>query len=333
MVPRTTREGRVSTVTKIEWTEVTWNPVTGCDRISPGCDHCYALTLARRLMAMGQAKYQHDGDPRTSGPGFGVTMHEDALEEPLRWRTPRMVFTASMGDIGHARVPRSFAARIWAVMALARRHTFQVLTKRPARLAAMTTDPAFAREVGHHATDLIGSRAWQHWQLDLGGQRLVGDSGRGDGWTTTPTRRSTLWSPPWPLPNVWLGTSIEADRYSHRAAGLRQASTALRFLSLEPLLDPLPSLDLSGIDWVILGGESGPRARDMDLDWLRELISRSRAAGTAVFVKQLGSCWCTAHGYRGKGNHPDRWPGDLRIREMPAPAGMDGSSLAEVRPR
>src|SRR6266568_7195209 len=124
----------MSTATKIEWTEITWNPTTGCDRISPGCDNWYALRLAKRLKAMGQAKYQHDGDPRTSGPGFGVTMHEDALEEPLRWRKPRKVFVNSMSDIGHARVSRPFAARTWAVMALARQHTFQVLTKRPKRL-------------------------------------------------------------------------------------------------------------------------------------------------------------------------------------------------------
>ena len=110
----------VSTATKIEWTEVTWNPTTGCDRISPGCDNCYALTLARRLKAMGSAKYQNDGDPRTSGPGFAVTVHEDAMIEPLRWWAPRRVFVNSMSDVGHARVPRAALARIWAVMALCR---------------------------------------------------------------------------------------------------------------------------------------------------------------------------------------------------------------------
>lgn len=109
----------MSTATKIEWTEVTWNPTTGCDRISPGCDHCYALTLAKRLKAMGQAKYQLDGDSRTSGPGFGVTMHADVLAEPLRWRKPRKVFVNSMSDVGHARISRSFVAQTWAVMALA----------------------------------------------------------------------------------------------------------------------------------------------------------------------------------------------------------------------
>jgi Protein of unknown function (DUF5131) len=143
----------MSTATAIEWTEVTWNPTTGCDRISPGCDHCCALTLAKRLKAMGQPKYQLDGDPRTSGPGFGVAVHEDALTEPLRWRAPRKVFVNSMSDVGHARIPPNFAAKICAVMALTRWHQFQVRTKRTKRLAAMLADPAFVREVAEQASD------------------------------------------------------------------------------------------------------------------------------------------------------------------------------------
>jgi protein gp37 len=127
----------VSTASRIEWTETTWNPTTGCDRISPGCDHCYALTLAKRLKAMGSAKYQNDGDPRTSGPGFGVTFHEDVLIEPLRWRKPRLVFVNSMSDLAHARVSDDEIAKVFAVMALASQHTFQVLTKRPRRLARL----------------------------------------------------------------------------------------------------------------------------------------------------------------------------------------------------
>jgi protein gp37 len=272
----------VSTATKIEWTEVTWNPTTGCDRISPGCDHCYALTLAKRLKAMGQAKYQHDGDPRTSGPGFGITMHEDALEQPLRWRTPRTVFVNSMSDIGHARVGRSFVARTWAVMALTQRHTFQVLTKRPKRLAVMLSAPGFANEVARYATDVIESRAWRRWQLDLGGQRLGGDSGLGGGWTTTWAGAGTKWSPPWPLPNVWVGTSIENDDYTWPAEFLRQVPASTRFLSLEPLLGPLPSLDLTGIDWVIVGGESGSDARPMEVQWVRDLLRSSAAPATCL---------------------------------------------------
>lgn len=164
----------MSTATRIEWTEVTWNPTTGCDRIPPGCDHCYALTLAKRLKAMGQAKYQRDGDPRTSGPGFGVTMHADVLAEPLRWRTPRKVFVNSMSDVGHARVGRSFVARTWAVMALARRHTFQALTKRPRRLTAILADPGFVRQVGEAATEIIGRTS--AWGVAHGYDRL--DPGR-----------------------------------------------------------------------------------------------------------------------------------------------------------
>jgi protein gp37 len=148
----------MSAASKIEWTEITWNPTTGCDRISSGCDNCYALTLAKRLKAMGQANYQQDGDPRTSGPGFGVTMHPDVLEEPLRWRKPRKVFVNSMSDVGHARISRPFVSPTWAVMALARRHTFQVLTKRPKRLAAMSADPSFVHQAGKAATEII-SRA------------------------------------------------------------------------------------------------------------------------------------------------------------------------------
>jgi protein gp37 len=121
----------MSNATAIEWTEATWNPVTGCDRISPGCDHCYALTLARRLKAMGQPRYQNDGDPRTSGPGFAVTVHPEAIYAPLSWRKPRLVFVNSMSDIAHPRVPRETLEAIWAVMALSPVHTFQVLTKRP----------------------------------------------------------------------------------------------------------------------------------------------------------------------------------------------------------
>jgi len=125
---------------RIEWTEVTWNPTTGCDRVSTGCDHCYALTLAKRLKGMGSAKYQNDGDSRTSGPGFGVTTHEHTLTAPLRWREPRIVFVNSMSDLFHARVPAEFVARVFAVMAATPQHTYQVLTKRATRLRRLAAD-------------------------------------------------------------------------------------------------------------------------------------------------------------------------------------------------
>jgi protein gp37 len=292
----------MSTASKIEWTQTTWNPVTGCDRISEGCDHCYALTLAKRLKAMGSAKYQVDGDPRTSGPGFGVTVHERAMLEPLSWRTPRTVFVNSMSDLGHARVGRRATARIWAVMALTGRHQFQVLTKRPKRLADLLVDPAFVREVGVQASDIIGHTAPHRgrWRLDLGGQRLAGDSGIGGGWTTETSHHAdgtianTLWLPPWPLPNVWLGTTIESAQYISRADDIRRAPAAIRFLSCEPLLRPLTGLDLTGIDWVIAGGESGgAAARPMHPDWARSLRDQCRAENVAFFFKQWGE-WAPA---------------------------------------
>ena len=178
----------------IEWTETTWNPTTGCDRISPGCDNCYALALAKRLKAMGSAKYKVDGDPRTSGPGFGVMVHLSVIEEPLKWRTPRKVFVNSMSDIGHARVGTEDVARIWAVMALTSRHQYQVLTKRPKRLAKMLLNPAFAALVAQEATNII-ERTPPHlgrWRLDLGGDRVAGDSGVGDKWAAKETADGML---------------------------------------------------------------------------------------------------------------------------------------------
>jgi protein gp37 len=298
----------VSTGSSIEWTETTWNPTTGCDRISAGCDHCYALTLAARLKAMGSAKYQADGDPRTSGPGFGLTVHHTAIGQPLAWRTPRLVFVNSMSDLGHARIPRPALARIFAVMALTSRHTFQVLTKRPGRLARILTDHAFLTSVAEQATDLIGSRGWARWQLDLGGQRLAGDSGLGASWSTVDTPDGTRWVPPWPLPNLWLGTSIESDRHTGRADQLRQIPAAVRFISAEPLLSGLPSLQLDGIDWVIAGGESGPGHRPLDLDWVRDLRDRCAAQQVAFFYKQAGGRTPKAGGRLLDGRTHDQMP-------------------------
>ena len=281
-------------MTSIEWTAsddgteegATWNPTTGCDRTSPGCDHCYALTMAKRLKGMGQAKYQNDGDPRTSGPGFGLTIHEDVLTVPLKWRKPRRVFVNSMSDLGHARVPPEFLAKVWAVMAVTPQHTYQILSKRPHRLSNL----------------LLGSRI-NDFQFDMLGHAMRDYGLRG--------------GVEWPLPNVWIGTSIELDRYHPRADSIRETPAAVRFLSLEPLLGPLPSLDLSGIDWMILGGESGGGARRMDLGWVRDLIAQGREAGAAIFVKQLGSVLGRELGAGSKGGDWDAWPGDLRIREFP----------------
>jgi protein gp37 len=257
----------VSGKTSIEWTEVTWNPTTGCDRISPGCDNCYALTLAKRLKAMGQAKYQNDGDPRTSGPGFGTAWHESALLEPLGWRAPRMVFVNSMSDIGHARFSDVMVASVFAVMALCPQHTFQVLTKRPKRLRRLLSTARFWDQVDHEIARVTG----------LNGKPVPVPAG------TIPDPDGSR-----SLPNVWLGTSIESDEYCWRADELRTTPAGTRFLSLEPLLGPLPSLDLAGLDWVIVGGESGPRYRPMDLEWVRSLQVRCEAAQVAFFLKQIG---------------------------------------------
>ena len=271
--------------TSIEWTTKVWNPTTGCDRISPGCDHCYALTMARRLKAMGQVKYQQDGDPRTSGPGFGLSIHPDTLTVPLRWRQPERVFVNSMSDLFHARVPVPFLARVFAVMARTPQHTYQVLTKRPERMRA-----------------IAGAGSGR-------GRLLIDAASQAD---------AELLAQRWPLPNVHLGTSIELDSYARRADDLRATAAAVRFLSLEPLLGPLPSLRLDGISWCILGGESGPGARPLDLGWVRDLVARCRDAGTAVFCKQLGSVWAREHGSGGgKGGDWETWPADLRVREYP----------------
>lgn len=217
----------------IEWTEATWNPTTGCDRTSPGCDHCYALTLAKRLKAMGMPKYQRDGDPRTSGPGFGVTVHPDALDLPRTWAAPRTVFVNSMSDLFHDSVPTEFIQEIFDVMRDTPQHVYQVLTKRSRRLLRLS-------------------------------DALM-----------------------WPS-NVWMGVSIENDRYTFRADQLRQVPAAVRFLSVEPLLGPVPRLGLDGIHWVIVGGESGAGARPLRPEWVTEIRDRCRAEHVAFFFKQWG---------------------------------------------
>lgn len=238
--------------TAIEWTEKVWNPTTGCDRISAGCDNCYALTLAKRLKAMGSAKYQTDGDPRTSGPGFGVAMHRSALAEPFGWRRPRTVFVNSMSDLFHDEVTERFIGSVWNTMGLTPQHTYQVLTKRPARARAILN----------------------RWAAD--------------GWTWRRDDMMRCGPIDGPLRNVWLGTSIESEAYVGRAHHLRQTPAAVRFISAEPLLGPLPSLDLTGIDWLIAGGESGPNARPVEAEWIRDLRDRCAESGTAFFFKQWG---------------------------------------------
>lgn len=241
--------------TSIEWTEASWNPTTGCDRVSPGCESCYALTMAKRLKAMGQPRYQADGDPRTSGPGFAITEHPDMLDLPRRWKRPRVVFVNSMSDLFHPGVSDQFIARVFDTIAACERHTFQVLTKRSQRLAALAP------------------------------------------------------SLPWP-PNLWMGVSVESDRFTFRAEHLRQVPAAVRFVSAEPLLGPLDSLDLTGLHWLIVGGESGATARSMDGSWVRDLRDRCAAAGVPFFFKQWGGHLPKSNGRDLDGCRHDAMPSD-----------------------
>lgn len=208
----------------IEWTDATWNPVTGCTAISAGCDHCYAEVLSRRLQKMGVEKYRH---------GFEVVLHPEALAQPLRWKAPRRVFVNSMSDLFHARVPDEFVVRIWDVMARCPQHTFQILTKRPERMARFT--------VKHPAPA-----------------------------------------------NVWLGTSVEDHRVVGRADRLRECHATVRFLSCEPLIGPLTGLELAGIQWVIVGGESGASHRPIDPEWVRQIRADCLRADVPFFFKQWG---------------------------------------------
>lgn len=217
----------------IEWTQATWNPTTGCDRTSPGCDHCYALTLAKRLRAMGNPKYQTDGVAPTSGPGFGLAVHKDNLDLPFRWAAPRIIFVNSMSDLFHPEVPDAFIAEVFSVMRDTPRHTYQVLTKRSQRLAR-----------------LCNKLEWPH--------------------------------------NVWMGVSVENARYQFRANHLRRTPAVTKFLSIEPMLGPIGVLDLEDIDWVIVGGESGPHARPVDAQWVTNIRDQCLRADVPFFFKQWG---------------------------------------------
>ena len=219
----------------IEWTEATWNPVAGCTVLSPGCTNCYAMRMAARLEAMGMAKYA--GLTRKSGGRAkwtgAVRLDHRALEIPASWRKPKMIFVNSMSDLFQEAVPESFVTAVWDAMAAAPQHTYQILTKRPDRMAELTRE------------------------LPL-------------------------------LPNVWLGASVESSAYLGRLDDLRRVRAAVRFVSLEPLLGSVAGVDLSSIDWAIVGGESGPGARPMDPAWVREIRAACRRAGTAFFFKQWG---------------------------------------------
>ena len=234
----------MATSSLIEWTEATWNPVTGCDKVSPGCAHCYAERMAKRLQAMGQRNYAQ---------GFEVTLQEQMLDVPLRWRRPRRIFVNSMSDLFHTRVPDTFIQRVFSVMRKADWHEYQILTKRSERLV-----------------DLDGELPW--------------------------------------APHIWMGVSVENARFVHRIDHLRRTHAHVKFLSIEPFLGPLPLLDLRGIQWVIVGGESGPRARPMQHSWVLDIRDQCRAAGVALFFKQWGGVFKSRTGRELDGRAWDEMP-------------------------
>lgn len=324
-------------MTGIQWTQEVWNPTTGCDKVSPGCGlprfdgdgtgGCYAMAMAKRLKGMGQAKYQNDGDPRTSGPGFGLTVHPDVLELPLRWRQPRQVFVNSMSDLFHKDVPDEYIACVFTVMAKAQQHTFQLLTKRHGRMRSLLSSDEFQ-------VMCLGAAASRGWDLD---------------------------GTPWPLPNVHLGISAEDQHWLDvRLPALLATPAAVRWVSAEPLLGPisfwpddhtghdrddtgefpngLTCLDCSGpededprvewttqdhvtgIDWLVAGGESGPGARPCELAWLRQLRDQCAETGTAFFCKQLGSVIGRQIGAGPKGGDINAFPEDLKVRQFPRSA-------------
>ena len=212
--------------TKIQWTEMTWNPITGCTKISDGCLNCYAARMAKRLKAMGNPRYLNE---------FEVTVHKDLLEVPLDIKQPKMIFVNSMSDLFHKDVPDATIVKVFETMNKAHWHTFQVLTKRPERVLAM---------------DQAGLLKWS--------------------------------------PNIWMGTTVENDKYIDRIDKLRETKANIKFLSCEPLLGSLKDISLEKIDWVIVGGESGPKSREIKKEWVLELKDLCEKDGVAFFFKQCG---------------------------------------------
>ena len=242
----------MATNSHIEWTEATWNPVTGCTKISPGCAHCYAERMAKRLKAMGQNNYAR---------GFELTLQPQMLELPLRWKRSKRIFVNSMSDMFHADVPIEFIQKAFDVMRRANWHQYQVLTKRSERVR-----------------DLDSLLDWQ--------------------------------------PHIWMGVSVENVRFLHRIDDLRATRAHVKFLSLEPLLGPLPNLDLRGIDWVIVGGESGPHARPMDSSWVSDIRDQCGAAGVAFFFKQWGGVFKSRTGRELDGRTWDQMPDEPHTRSV-----------------
>lgn len=279
--------------TGIEWCDATWNPVVGCTAVSPGCEKCYAARQAATRLAHLEA-YQGlaviDTTHRTRWTGK-VRMLEHRVREPLKWLKPKKIFVNSMSDLFHKDVPDEFLDRVFAVMALTPQHTYQVLTKRTERMREYMGDPATPHRVAR------GESAYRIAQDYPVSDTQVRNIITGAQWSAELPFE-------WPLPSVWAGTSVEdQQRANERIPHLQNTPAAVRFLSCEPLLERLNLTDLEGIDWVIVGGETGPGARRMNPDWAREIRDNCKAAGVPFFMKQMS------------GREPI--PDDLMIREWP----------------
>lgn len=294
----------MSDKTHIQWTAgddgtagATWNPVTGCTKISEGCTRCYIERTPP--FRMQHRKFDKPGIGGTTG----VLLHPERLWQPAKWRVPRRVFVNSLSDLFHDDVPDEFIGSVFDVMAQTPQHTYQILTKRPARMRALLT----------------------RWQQQADGRPHAAASFR---------RFDLMWCEPpvWPLPNVWVGVSAESQKWADiRIPLLMRTPAAIRFVSAEPLLGPLnvaryvfdepsglPGDWTRGLDWLIAGGESGPGARPMDPAWAASLVKQCQDVGTAVFVKQLGTVWAKENGAADrKGGDIDEWPADLRVRQFP----------------
>ena len=321
----------MSTNSAIEWTDATWNPVRGCTKISPGCKHCYAETFAERWRGIPGHPYEQ---------GFDLRIVEDKLTDPLHWRKPRRVFVNSMSDLFHKDVPFEFIDRVFAVMALTPQHTYQVLTKRAERMAEYLTRHVsknmrgyWMGEFGHLANAILGGEVEDEPEWFKVAFKAMKRHYYPDCPQPAKTMGDASLACPWPLPNVWLGTSVENQECAdERIPHLCRCPAAIRFLSVEPMLGPVDigffgvlgpaksktagghpsSLD---IDWVICGGESGPGARPMQLRWAHSLRDQCGSAGIPFFYKQGGSAHKCEHS--AKGGCMECAPKALRVREFP----------------
>lgn len=335
--------------TGIAWCDATWNPTRGCSLVSAGCTNCYAMWEAHRMSARGAA-YEGLTRMTSRGPVWtgAVRVAEAMLDRPLRWQRPRRIFVNSMSDLFHEGLAAADIDRVFAVMALAPRHTFQVLTKRPVGMLKYLTAPGVAARIAEQAQDIACERKMKP-PANVKVYPVGPENEFGDRWF--------IW--PWPLPNVWLGVSVENQEAAEdRVAILLRVPAAIHFLSIEPLLGPVNltpwlrrALPTEGtarhaINWAIIGGESGRHARANNVRWMVDLVGQLRAAGVATFVKQLGAepgfvledeeargnAMPSFHHYDAatglyikklgdpKGGDPAEWPPELRIQEFPAAA-------------